>query len=195
MPDPEIEAMSAVADALAVLDDDDTRSRVLRWAAEKYHVALPQLSSMGVAAHHARTSGVGVECPDDEVDEDEEINSGPQKSPANGSAASSTQFDHFAELFDAVRPQNDMEKAMTAAYWEQVIRGRNDWQSQTINKELKDLGHYITAINKALTAGMQTKPALVLQLKKTGAAQQGRKTCKLSSEGVKFIRSRIAQSV
>lgn len=193
MPDPEIEAMSTVADALAVLDDDDTRSRVLRWAAEKYHVALPQLSSMGPVVRQARASGVGLERPDDEVDDG--VGGGPQRPPANGSADSSRQFDHFAELFDSVQPQNDMERAMTAAYWEQIIRGKNDWQSQTINKELKELGRYITAINKALTAGMQKRPALVLQLKKAGAAQQGRKTYKLSAEGIKFVRSRIAQNV
>jgi hypothetical protein len=97
-------------------------------------------------------------------------------------------------LFDAVQPKTDMEKALTAAYWEQAIRGRSEWQSQSINKELRDLGHYVTAINKALATGMQKKPALVLQLKKTGTSQQGRKTYKLSAEGLKFIRARIEQN-
>ncbi|HYI58974.1 MAG TPA: hypothetical protein VEX66_12455, partial [Microlunatus sp.] len=40
MSDPEINAMSAVATALADLEEDQ-RGRVLRWAAERYSVALP----------------------------------------------------------------------------------------------------------------------------------------------------------
>lgn len=190
MSDPEIEAMSAVADALSALDDDDARSRVLRWAAEKYGVTLPRLHPNGATAQSARTSVVDM---DSEDDAGEEINDDSQRSSANAASGSTAQFGHFAELFDAVQPTNDMERAMTAAYWEQVIRGKNDWQSATINRELKDLGHYVTAINKALSSGMQKKPALVLQLKKAGAAQQGRKTYKLSTEGLKLIRSRIAQ--
>ena len=190
MPDPEIESMSSVADALSALDDDDARSRVLRWAAEKFSVKLPQEDRSGSTAHMGRKTGNQV---GSEPELEEEIGGGSKSPMGNGGAAPTAQFEHFAELFDAMQPQNDMERAMVAAYWEQVIHGKNDWQSQTINKELKELGRYITAINKALTAGMQKRPALVLQLKKTGASQQGRKTYKLSAEGIKFIRSRIAQ--
>lgn len=189
MPDPEIEAMSSIADALSVLDDEAARSRVLRWAAEKYGVtALPLPNRDKPTVHQTWTSDVVQE------DEDEDELVGRAKSAANSAAASTEGFHHFAELFDAVQPKTDLEKAITAAYWEQVIRGRSEWQSQTINKELRDLGHYVTSINKALASGMQRKPALVLQLRKTGAAQQGRKTYKLSTEGLKFIRGRIGQS-
>jgi hypothetical protein len=182
MPDPEIEAMSSIADALSALEDGDARARVLRWAGEKYGVTLPQANRNGGTVHPARAANIDS---DSAAGLDEE---------ANGAATSARQFDHFAELFDAVHPKSNMEKAMTAAYWEQEINGHKDWQSQAINQQLKDLGHYDSTINRTLTSGIQAKPALVLQLKKTGAARQGRKTYRLSAEGLKFVRTRIAET-
>lgn len=125
---------------------------------------------------------------------DEQIGEGSSKPSANGGATPTEVFQHFADLFDAVQPKSDMEKALTAAYWEQEVRGKKEWQSLGLNRELKDLGHQVTNINRALASGIQKKPALVLQLKKTGASVQGRKTYKLSTEGVKYIRSRVTQS-
>ena len=189
MADPEVDAMSGVADAMSGIDDD-ARSRVLRWAAEKYGVAVPHSMRNDAAAHQARASRAGTEADDGE----DEVSGGSPTPSANGTAPSTSEFSHFAELFDAVGPKSDLEKAMTAAYWEQVICGKNDWQSSTLNRELKNLGHQVTVINRALTSGIRKKPALVLQLKKSGTTQQGRKTYKLSTEGLKFVQARIAQS-
>jgi hypothetical protein len=179
LPDPEIEAMTGVAESLAALDDE-ARSRVLRWAAEKFGVGLPRARQNG---RPEGTSSVDADNSVRDVDEDDvSADDGPGQDA----------YKHFAELFSAVDPKNEMEKAMTAAYWIQVVQGKNEWQSQSLNKELKDLGHYISTINKALTAGIEKRPALVLQLKKSGATRQGRKTYKLSGEGIKYIRGRIS---
>ena len=179
MPDPEIEAMTSVAESLAALDDE-ARSRVLRWAADKFGVGLPRARQNG---RQDGMSSVGANNSDQGLDEDDV--------PDDNSAAQGN-YKHFAELFSAVDPKNEMEKAMTAAYWIQVIQGKSEWQSQSLNKELKDLGHYISTINKALTAGIEKRPALVLQLKKSGATRQGRKTYKLSGEGIKYVRGRTS---
>jgi len=84
-----------------------------------------------------------------------------------------------------------MDKALTAAYWEQVIQGHDSWPSANLNKGLKDMGHAIIAINKALDSAMSRRPALVIQLRKTGSSQQGRKLYKLTTEGTKYIRARL----
>ena len=183
MPDPEIAMMSGVFDALSATDDPEMRSRVLRWAAERFGVALPQPN--GAAAHHAPASGNDMGEADDEPGPQ---SAEPSNTSANGARAKARTFEHFAELFDAVQPKSDVEKALAAAYWEQVIQGHNDWQSYTLGKELKNLGHNLSNITGSLTAAMKRKPALVLQLNKKGG---GRKTYKLSSEGLKYIRERV----
>jgi len=183
MQDPEIAMMSGVNDALSATDDPEMRSRVLRWAAERFGVALPQPN--GAAAHHARASGNDI----GESDAASGAESARRtNTSANGASAEPLTFEHFAELFDAVQPKSDVEKALTAAYWEQVIQGHNDWQSYTLGKALRNLGHNLSNITASLTAAMKRKPALVLQLNKKGG---GRKTYKLSAEGLKYIRERV----
>lgn len=186
MPDPEIEAMSAISDALSTLNDADACSRVLRWAAARYEIELPQVRS---ATRSVRMSNGGGEMEDEG---EEAANGGFSNPPSNGSAAL-PRYEHFAELFDAFQPKTPLERALAAAYWEQEIAGKSNWQSYSINVSLKNLGHYDERINHTLASGMQKKPALVLQLKKAGSARQGRKTYKLSAEGIKYVRARIAQ--
>jgi hypothetical protein len=190
MADPEIEAMSVIADALSGLDTD-ARSRVLRWAAEKFGVSLQRSSPQGgAAAYQARPSDDGMEL-DDRAEE--VANGASPRSSINAVAVSAAQFDHFAELFDAVHPKSDTEKAVTAGYWEQEVQGHKDWQAQTINNHLKNLGHASSHINVALSSAMKAKPAaLVLQLRKSGTSRQARKTYKLTTAGVNFVRTRIA---
>jgi len=190
MVDPEIEAMSVIADALTALDGD-ARSRVLRWAAEKFGVSLQRSSPNGGAAYQARRSDGDT---DSEDRVEERANGGPPESSPNGTAVLAVQFSHFAELFDTVHPKTPMEQAVTAGYWEQEIHGRKDWQAQTINNHLKNLGHASSHISHALASGIEAKPALVLQLRKSGTSRQARKTYKLTTAGLNFVRTRIAGS-
>lgn len=179
MPDLELEAMAAVASALGELDEGQ-QTRVLRWAADRYDV---QLGTNGRGPRgQAATSG--ADFGDDEAEEEAE-----RPSQAGGDPDS---FEHFAELYDACNPSNPAERALVAAYWVQVIEGKTSWGSFAPNKLLKDLGHGNPAINKAFTSSMQKKPALVLQLKKTGKSQQGRKTYKLTGEGIKAVKAMMA---
>lgn len=195
VPEQEIEAMMGVSEALSPLDAE-TRSRVLRWAAERYGVELVPLLSRPNSARIS-VNGVSGSNLESETEDNEAEGAGgtASKSVANGVSLSiiPASFEHFADLFAAVQPKSDLEKAMTAAYWEQMIQGKSSWQSATLNKELRDLGHRISSITRALGKGIERRPALVLQLKKTGTAQQGRKTYKLSNEGIKFIRVKVEQ--
>lgn len=119
---------------------------------------------------------------------------------ATGSASASTQtaqgqFETFAELFDAAQPGVERDKALVAAYWVQVCRGEQSFPSQTLNSELKDLGHGIGNITEALTQLKDERPALVLQLKKSGLSKQARKTYKLTQEGIKRVDTMIRASI
>lgn len=100
-------------------------------------------------------------------------------------------FETFAELFEVARPTTEREKALIAAYWEQVGQGEASFGSQTLNDALKHLGHGVGNITDALSALKDERPALVLQLKKSGSSKQARKTYKLTQEGVRRVQAML----
>lgn len=181
MPDAEIEAMSQVADAVATLDDE-TQGRVLRWAAERFGVVL---------SGHLPSRGDKPDALDDHDQGDGDVDGG--GGIARETIAKSRRgFDHFAELYDALDPKTDAEKVLVASYWFQVIKGKSPLGSLELNKELKDLGHGVGTINRAMSTNIQKRPALILQVSRGGATKQSRKKYKLTAAGEKWVASRLA---
>lgn len=178
MSDPEIEAMSAVATALADLEEE-IRGRVLRWAAERYGVAL-QTGVGGASANRLTPSG-GVANASG-VTEEEIVEEAPV-------------YEHFAELFAKAQPKTDPDKALVAGYWVQTIQGHGSWQAATLQKELKNLGHAIGNITDALTSNMEKKPQRVIQLQKAGNSKQARKTYKVTHEGLVYVQGMLRGEV
>lgn len=185
MSDLEVEAIAAISNTFSPLDAE-SRSRVLRWAVEKFGIAAP-------IAHVTMEPGTANR-PSSEMASNgfqavAEITDVPHTIVR--ATVVHQEFEHLAELFDAVRPESEMDKALTAAYWEQVIQGNDSWPSASLNRGLRDMGHAIAAINKALDVAIARRPALVIQLKKNGSTQQGRKLYKMTIEGIRYIRARI----
>lgn len=176
MGDPEIEAMSALAAALADLDED-AQGRVLRWAAERYDVTIPISGRRGGAGSDGATRDENEGAGD--VTEDEIV----EESPT---------FEHFAELFAKAQPKSDADKALVAAYWVQVHERLSQWQSRRLNTELKHLGHPLSNVTQALTTNMNKKPQLVIQLKKSGSTQQANKTYKVTNEGIVYVQGMLS---
>jgi hypothetical protein len=160
--DPEISAMTKMAEALEDLEPA-ARSRVLRWAADKYEVAL--------AAAKNLKSGI-----DSEIESEDET--------ATGNDEQVQEHETFAELFSEADPSTSAEKVLVAGYWHQEILGQSDITSAALNKDLKDLGHGITGINEKFDSLMGTKPQLAIQLKKSGSAKQARKKYKITKAGI-----------
>jgi hypothetical protein len=161
--DDEIKAMSSVAAALTPLDDD-ARNRVLQWAASRYG-GRAQALALGALS----LPGAGGLPP-----------------------GNTSEFETFAELFEAARPSTEREKGLVAAYWTQICQSQSSFASQSLNDALKDLGHGVGNITDALTALKEERPALLLQLKKSGSSKQARKTYKLTQEGVRRVHAMIA---
>jgi hypothetical protein len=174
MGDPEIDAMSAVATALAGIDED-ARGRVLRWAAERYGVSV----NLSAGRRHGGGSvdddgaAAGEEVTDEEIAEEAPV------------------YEHFAELFAKAQPKTDPDRALVAGYWFQVIQGQNSWQSAVLQKELKNLGHAIGNITDALSSNMRKKPQRIIQLQKAGNAKQARKTYKVTHEGLNYVQGML----
>jgi hypothetical protein len=137
--------------------DEGARTRVLQWAASRFNASLPAAAS--TSRLHA---------------------SGSNTSDAQ-------QFESFAELFEAAHPSTERERALVASYWMQIGQGEQSFGSQILNDALKDLGHGVGNITDALTALKEERPALILQLKKSGTSKQARKTYKLTQEGIRRV--------
>lgn len=168
--DAEFGAMQTVYSALAQLDDA-AQSRVLDYVSSRLGIATRSPLSMRVPVDTV---------PDDEVTSDQ------QKEPAANS-----NFGSLAELADAAQPKTQPEKALVCGYWLQICQGAESFDSFSINKELKNLGEGITNITSALDALREQKPALALQLKKSGKSRQARKTFKITVAGIKAVEDMI----
>ena len=160
----EIEAMKTIAAALEPLDEA-ARQRALQWAVSRFRT----------------TRAPAAATPDE-----------PVEIAANGeSDGRGSSFQTFAELFEAANPTTEREKALVASYWAQVCEDETSFAAQTLNTQLKDLGYGVGNITEALTALKSERPALVLQLKKSGTSRQARKTYKLTQEGIRRVQTML----
>lgn len=169
--DIEFVAMQAVYRALEPLDDD-ARSRVIEYIIARLEIVAP-------TSLRARTAELnGANEVDEVVLEAEE--------------ARASKFGSLAELYDAAQPKSNAHKALVAGYWIQVCQGSENFDGFSVNKELKNLGHGISNITNAIDALREQKPALVLQLKKSGKSQQARKTYKVTVAGIVAMEAMIS---
>lgn len=160
--DQEITAMAEIAEALKPLQPEEVK-RVLRWASEKF---LPKDQrgfgqEYSVGAHTDAGATVAVPHPNT--------------------------FTGIADLFDSAAPDTGLEKILVAAYWFQVVQAMEDFDSQSLNTELKHLGHPSANITRDMDSLMNRVPKLILQTRKEGTARQARKKFKLTREGMRVV--------
>lgn len=157
----ELLAMNTLDQALSGLEDTEL-VRVLGWANSKFgKVVTP------TAASSQRSSG--------------------QSSSWSSGAIGSSESETFAEFFAQASPKTESEKALVAFYWMQFRENKPDLDSQSVNTELKNLGHAIANITRALDANMNQKPALIVQTRKEGISRQARKKYKLTDAGRRIV--------
>lgn len=160
----EVKALGRVVDAIDGLDPSAIQ-RVLEWAWKRF---------------------VGAELPD--------AGSGrgaaPQGAwgPVQGPHVQSTDL---AELYVAARPATDADKVLVVAYWHQVSAGKENLDAQTINTDLKNLGHGVGNVTRACSVLIREKPQLMIQVKKAGSTRQARKQYRLTTAGVQRVRDKL----
>jgi hypothetical protein len=96
-------------------------------------------------------------------------------------------FEDLATLFSEASPETDSQRALVVGYWLQVMQQQKDFESQPLNTELKNLGHGVGNITDAMTGLIKRKPALVIQIQKSGTSKQARKRYKLTLAGIKAV--------
>lgn len=172
--DDEFGAMQAVYSALVKLDEA-AQQRVLDYVSSRLGLAVTS------SAAEPKKQSVGSESVDTEVEGSGE-EQGQHKQSEYGS---------FAELYDAAQPKTQADKALVGGYWLQVCQGGESFDSFSVNKELKNLGEGVGHITSALETLKGQKPALCLQLKKSGKSRQARKTYKLTVAGIKEVEAMV----
>jgi len=115
----------------------------------------------------------------------------PFEGPAAQAGEAAIQFDSFAALFSAASLETEAQMALVGGYWIQVVQGKNDFSSQQVNDELKNLGHAVKNVTRAFDVLREKKPALVLQVQKAGRAKQGRKRLRLTQAGIGEVQQLI----
>jgi hypothetical protein len=164
--DAEIEAMGKVTVALDDLEEE-TRRRVIRWAAERYGVTL---SKAARGPQQRQNDG-------DSDDEDEQ---------------EEKEFAEVGDLFSAAAPPTDEDRALIVAYWFQELEGQPNVTSYQVNKELKNLGHGANNITRVFDNLIATSPQLVIQTRKSGTSKQARKTYKVTKAGTARVLALLA---
>ena len=191
--DPEIEAIAKSHDLFKILDDD-SKIRVIQWLISKFqlnphpHSWAKQLNGNSLISESAdvvsnKNNGEQIEASDFTAARVQEV----------GQTIES--FDSVAEFFAETTPNSDWEKALVVATYLQIKNNLSDFNSYDINKELKNLGHYISEISHAFDVSISKKPQLILQMRKDGNSRQGRKKYKVSAEGIKYVKSLLQKQV
>jgi hypothetical protein len=161
--DPELAAMQKIADLLTDLDTE-ARQRVISWAADKFSLSLPRNQSFASPI---------IDLAD--------------KEPAGQKGA----FKDFAEFFHALDPKDYGERALAAAFWLSLENDGEAFGAQAANNLLKNTGYQVANITDSLSQNIREKPALVIQIKKSGSSRQARKLYKITDAGRRKIKSLI----
>jgi len=99
----------------------------------------------------------------------------------------------LAELYEVASPSTDGESVLVAAYWHQIIGRDEHLDSQSLNTDLKNLGHGIGNVTRACSSLINQKPALMIQLRKGGATKQARKQYRLTAAGIQRVREMLTR--
>lgn len=163
---PELKAMMEISHLFAGLEEDEIQ-RVLHWATEKFR--NKSVDSVVATRPLAQTPSLALET-----------------LPSN--------FDDLPAFMDASKPTNGLERILAAAYFQQVIQGEPDFDSQTLNTQLKHLGYPSANITRDMVRLVDRSPKLVIQTRKEGSSQQARKKFRLTTEGVRAVEALLRKS-
>ncbi len=164
---PEVAAMASLESILGSLEED-VRSRVLRWAIERFGRSSTT-RDMKIEGERPRAAATT-----DDV-----------TAPLGGMPTT------LAEFYSQAAPESDAQKALVVGYWFQFVEGATDLEAQKLNSELKHLGHRVGNITRALDSLKVQKPQLVIQRRKEGNTRQARKKYQLTGAGKQAVEQMV----
>ncbi len=150
--------MATLARSLDALPEE-VRTRVLTWARARYAPTIVASSPTSLPA------GIAA-------------------SPLAKSVAS---FNTLAEFVAACSPDTDPRRVLVAATFITRRENADDFASAQVNAQLKHLGHRVDNITRAIDALISEKPALVIQVRKSGSTRQARKLYRVTDAGAQEV--------
>jgi len=106
------------------------------------------------------------------------LSGGQSKMPPKATASD------LPEYFNSAQAGTSAEKALVVAAWLQTVQGNSDFDSGSVNRELKNLGHQSSNITRDFDDLMARRPKLVVQTRKSGSTKQARKLYRVTHEGL-----------
>lgn len=100
--------------------------------------------------------------------------------------------EEFGDFFHKAGATVDRERALVAGYWLRS-QGQQQFAGADVNVLLKNLGYRVSNITDALSSSMNQRPALVIQMKKSGSSKQARKLYKITDAGARRVEEMIAE--
>jgi hypothetical protein len=97
----------------------------------------------------------------------------------------------FSAFVEKWTPETEGEWALLGAYYQSQVLGQETFASQAVNSQLKQHGNGVSNITRAFTVLASAKPALILQVKKTGTSKQGRKFYRITTQGIRVIEEKV----
>ena len=164
MDDPELVSLTQITKALAGLSEEQMHN-VLLYVNARYGGRL-----------RAAPPGGGI-----------------SSAPVSTDELDTEAYENMGDFFDATDPQTEADRVLVAAYWLQIIEETEDFAAINVNGHLKDLGHTVSNITRAFDSLINRSPRLARQIAKSGSAKQARKRYKVTREGIKRVKSMLAQ--
>jgi hypothetical protein len=102
-------------------------------------------------------------------------------------------YGSLSELYNAARPKTEWQKVIVGGYWFQVCNQQEEFGALAVNDGLKEIGAKVSNVTVAFNAAKEANPSLVLQVRKSGKAQQARKLYKLTVAGIRAVEEMISR--
>lgn len=99
----------------------------------------------------------------------------------------------LGELYAQADPTTEPERALVVAYFVQEVEGKGEFDSQTVNTQLKHLGHAVSNITRTMDDLKSRRPQLVIQIEKAGKSKQARKRFKVTAAGKTEVKRMLAR--
>ncbi len=84
---------------------------------------------------------------------------------------------------------------MVAAYFHQTLKGEPDFDSQSLNSQLKHLGFPSANITRDMERLVGRSPKPIIQTRKEGTTRQARKKFRLTQEGIRAVEAMLKKGV
>lgn len=188
----ELEALYSCYNLLSKLESQE-QLRIIRWLISKLDLQIntkqtaqtnPPLALLNESGTTYPQSSVGDAFPNIETTPTPTIDKTEASIAQTNKSINLNSFKTLEQVFAQATPKTDSEKVLLAAAFLQTKQRWKEFGAFVVQKELKRIGKKSANITTSIKMLSTKKPALIVELQKTGDSKQSRKTYKVTPEGL-----------